>query len=606
MAASLGELVAAHERFANVFRTKPVPSLARDPLGAVEEVKHLYLAHKHRECSSRAVQLVGDLTDADVSHYTRFSANGKVIWLDPTILERGCCQVSKADSYIRQQVHPLHIAALYFYAGLSFDTAARNMPYKSHLLFGNLEQALVFYCRAIESLEAELKTPETQTPKPLTAIRAPRMIEDISAFDLTVKDSSRNSIGFANKNLMWPPKSTDSPSPSSNSPRSISNVSLDRLMISTPRRLPLRTNKSYLSRLPSASSVYSQESFLQERNSSAMNLMTPRKADYANSYKSPPRNYSQNYLTNIPSPASSSVYSQASLIPDSRSSSTATLTASRSNQGNNATNPAKTSPSSLRTKIASPEYKIATAPRQHGRLAYLAQPNISTINSNFTYSRTSTASSLSSFEGYPPSALRGVEKPPPLQIRRASTARRSVSSPGPSSPEKIRGAGTSRGNSPFEAFDGIALVPASSRAGDLGSLYSFRPDSSASAAAAAARDSQARAIRKFNASLDGFVAMIHDHIDSVERFRARVAHKQAVEVDLSSAVGRENEYGASRKSGDSGRYGSGRRDRSETSMSWEEMTARIQRLREKDFAMPELDVERTSSLRERALEDLAR
>jgi hypothetical protein len=72
VANSLGELVAAHKRFTNAFRANPIPMPVRDPLTVVREVKHLYMTHQHEECSSRAIQLVGELAGQDVSSYRHF------------------------------------------------------------------------------------------------------------------------------------------------------------------------------------------------------------------------------------------------------------------------------------------------------------------------------------------------------------------------------------------------------------------------------------------------------------------------------------------------------------------------------------------------------
>jgi hypothetical protein len=56
---SINELIEAHERLTTVL--KPKTSASKDPSGAIEEVKELYMRHKHRDCSTRAIVYISEL-----------------------------------------------------------------------------------------------------------------------------------------------------------------------------------------------------------------------------------------------------------------------------------------------------------------------------------------------------------------------------------------------------------------------------------------------------------------------------------------------------------------------------------------------------------------
>jgi len=61
--------------------------------------------------------------------------------------------------FIEPQVHSLHRASLFFYAALSCDTVASNMPYRSQDILQTLDQALHLYKRAIGILHPSQKWP---------------------------------------------------------------------------------------------------------------------------------------------------------------------------------------------------------------------------------------------------------------------------------------------------------------------------------------------------------------------------------------------------------------------------------------------------------------
>jgi hypothetical protein len=56
---SINKLIEAHERLTTVL--KPKTSASKDPSGAIQEVKELYMHHKHQDCSKRAIVYISEL-----------------------------------------------------------------------------------------------------------------------------------------------------------------------------------------------------------------------------------------------------------------------------------------------------------------------------------------------------------------------------------------------------------------------------------------------------------------------------------------------------------------------------------------------------------------
>jgi hypothetical protein len=90
------------------------------------------------------------------------------------------------------EIHPVQQTFLYFFAGLSNDTLARSMPYRSPLLPGILEDAESHYLKAQQSLPGPSSNPEFNTLYPIDE-------HEETAFSFT-SGSVRHSLGSQTSN----------------------------------------------------------------------------------------------------------------------------------------------------------------------------------------------------------------------------------------------------------------------------------------------------------------------------------------------------------------------------------------------------------------------
>jgi hypothetical protein len=117
------------------------PAVIRSPNDIIFEIKNLYMASHYHDC-------IG-------------IARREISYTNETVRTTGVLKIKNLTG----QTHPLHRAALYFYAGLASDTWARNMPTKSKPLLPLLDQAESMYTIAMTVLEESTFTshplPET-------------------------------------------------------------------------------------------------------------------------------------------------------------------------------------------------------------------------------------------------------------------------------------------------------------------------------------------------------------------------------------------------------------------------------------------------------------